>query len=68
VSDEPRLDLATLAAVVPFLGVGLALLGARAVAFGISDGSGVVTLVGAVAFVSGAAIAWSGFRRARRRS
>lgn len=66
-TDEPRLSLAALAPAVPFIGLGLVLLGVRVVVYGISEAAWPVAVAGVVAVVVGAGTAWSGFRRAARR-
>lgn len=65
-NDEPRIDLAAMAPAVPFVGVGLVLLGARTVVYGLAEGPALVALAGAVIVALGLALAWIGLRRARR--
>jgi hypothetical protein len=66
-TDEPRLSLAALAPAVPFIGLGLVLLGVRTLVYGISESSWPVGAVGLVATLLGAGLAWFGFRRAAGR-
>lgn len=67
-TDEPKLTLAALAPAVPFIGVGLVLLGVRTLVYGISESTGLVVVAGVAGVVLGAALAWFGFRRAGARS
>ncbi|MCD9622355.1 hypothetical protein [Rhabdothermincola salaria] len=62
-TDEPRLSLAALAPAVPFIGLGLVLLGVRTLVYGISESAWPVTVAGAIAVLLGAGLAWFGFRR-----
>ena len=62
-SDEPRLTWAAIAPAIPFVGLGLVLLGVRTVVFGVTDGSVLLAGLGVGAAGAGAAVAWWGFRR-----
>lgn len=66
-SEEPRLSLAALAPAVPFIGLGLVLLGVRTVVHGVAESAGPLAVVGVAAVVLGAGLAWFGFRRASGR-
>ena len=63
-TDEPRLSLGALAPAVPFVGLGLVLLGVRTLVHGISESVGPVAAAGAAAVLLGTGLAWFGFRRA----